>query len=140
MLKILSFLIAGAILSGNLVFGAGSARADEPSAAFAFYLDYLKTSATAQSIADIAPFMPSWWRARHESSDEESQAATVERVRKASQDLRDVALEKEEAVEDGVRLHLTAREQNDFPMRGTVLLMQDSGAFTVEESIWATSN
>ena len=131
---------------GAAIFGlsvllslAAVATADEPSEAFAFYLDYLQTAAHAETIADIAPFMPPWWRARYESADEATQAGALERIRDLGRDLKQVTLEQEQAVEDAVRLTLTALEQNDFPMRGEVLLVREAGSFIVEESRWATS-
>ncbi len=140
MSKSLPILVMSVAFVLSTVFGAGVASAgDEPSEAFAFYLSYLKAAAQAETINDIKTFMPSWWRSRYESSDQEAQAAAVARIRKGSQDLQKVMLEKEESVDDGVRLHMTAQEKNDFPMRGDVLLILESGAFTVEEQKWATS-
>lgn len=122
-----------------LVVAASSVLGDESSKGFTFYLEYLEAASKAESVNEIAPFMPSWWRSRYESGDAESQAGVVERNRKSANDLRDVALEKEEPVDGGVRLHMTGKGPHDFPMRGNVLLLEESGSLTIEESMWATS-
>jgi hypothetical protein len=132
-----------------LVFGASSALeaysfrasgASESSEAFTFYLNYLKTAAAAETVSDVAPFMPSWWRSRYESADSDTQRGAVERLGKLAQDLQELTLEKEEPVDGGgVRLHLTARDQNDASMRGEVLILPESGSLVVEESKWATA-
>lgn len=128
--------IASFALCANLFLAMGSAaNASGSSPAFNFYLTYLERTAMADGVDDIAVFMPAWWNQRMRSSSVEDQAAAVERIRKSSQALEEVALEGEEPVDSGVRLHMTARS-NDLPMRGTVLLSTESGAFKVEESSW----
>lgn len=129
-----------AILSiGLFMGGSRSAVADESSDAFAFYLEFLKTAAAADTLDDIAGFMPSWWRERYGSADEARKASTLARKKDIAGDLLEVALEKGEVVDDGVRLHMTAKEKNGFPMRGEILLVVDGGSFVVEEEKWATS-
>ena len=140
MLKGFSHFIAGAVVCAALVSGSGRASmAENSSEAFEFYLGYLKTAAAAEAIGEIAPFMPGWWRGRYETADEATQASALERQSKLARDLKDVVLEKEESLDDGVRLHMTATEQNDFPMRGEVTLMRESDSFVIEETKWATS-
>ncbi|WP_282610758.1 hypothetical protein [Pelagibius sp. Alg239-R121] len=140
MLKEISGFVVGAVLCTAVILGGGRVSlADETSEAFAFYLDYLKTAAAAEKIADVAPFMPDWWRGRYESADEATQASALERQSKLARDLKDVNLESEESLDDGVRLNMTATEQNDLPMRGVVTLMRSSDSFVIEETKWATS-
>ena len=133
-------LLVGAILCIGIALGADkSVRAEDPSQAFDFYLEFLKTSAEAQSFDEIAPFMPVWWRTRYESTDEATKASAFEWKVKQARDLHAITLEKAEAKDGGVRLHMTAKEQNDFPMTGEVLLVGDSGNFVVAEEVWTMS-
>jgi hypothetical protein len=138
-LKKLSGLLASALICSVFFVGGGAALADDSSEGFAFYLEFLKTAATADDLGEIAPLLPSWWRERYESADETTKADILERKSKLARDLQEVALDKAEAQDDGLRLHMTAKEQNGFPMRGNVLLVRESGSFVVEEEIWATS-
>jgi hypothetical protein len=138
-LKKLSGLLASVLICSVFVVGGGAALADDSSEGFAFYLEFLKTAATADDLGEIAPLLPSWWRERYESADETTKADILERKSKLARDLQEVALDKAEAQDDGLRLHMTAKEQNGFPMRGNVLLVRESGSFVVEEEIWATS-
>ena len=138
-LKKLSGLLASALICSVFVVGGGAALADDSSEGFAFYLEFLKTAATADDLGEIAPLLPSWWRERYESADETTKADILERKSKLARDLQEVALDKAEAQDDSLRLHMTAKEQNGFPMRGNVLLVRESGSFVVEEEIWATS-
>jgi hypothetical protein len=86
-------------------------------------------------MSDVSGYMPSWWNERQQSASAEDKAAAVERIRKASLALKEVALQREEPVDAGVRLQLTARTDG-IPMTGSVLLIKESGAFKVEESMW----
>jgi hypothetical protein len=138
-LKKLSGLLASALICSVFVVSGGAALADDSSEGFAFYLEYLETAAAADDLGEIAPLLPSWWRERYESADEVTRAGALERKSKLARDLQEVALEKAEAQDDGLRLHMTAKEQNGFPMRGNVLLVRESSSFVVEEEIWATS-
>jgi hypothetical protein len=138
-LKKLSGLLASALICSVVVVSGGAALADDSSEGFAFYLKFLNTAAAADDLGEIAPLLPSWWRERYESADEATKAGALERKSKLARDLQEVALEKAEAQDDGLRLHMTAKEQNGFPMRGNVLLVRESGSFVVEEEIWATS-
>lgn len=97
--------------------------ASQDSEAFTYYLRYLEASATAQTLADVTPFMPEWWRSRYARADPEAQASALARIQSVGRDLAKVSLEKEESVPDGVRLHMTARAKDDLPMRGEVLLV-----------------
>jgi len=138
-LKKLSGILVSALICSVFVVSGGAALADDSSEGFAFYLEFLKTAAAADDLGEIAPLLPSWWRERYESADEATKAGALERKSKLARDLQEVALDKAEAQDDGLRLHMTAREQNGFPMRGNVLLVRESGSFVVEEEIWATS-
>ena len=121
-----------------IVIALNAAADSGNSEGFSFYRNYLKIASEAETINDIAAYMPAWWRSRYEAADQQTQTAAVERTRNTALDLKDVVLVKEEAVENGVRLHMTATEQNGFPMEGKVLLIKESSMFTVEESKWAT--
>lgn len=138
-LKKLSGLLASTLICSVFVVSGGAALADDSSEGFAFYLEFLKTAAAADDLGEIAPLLPSWWRERYESADEATKADALERKSKLAKDLQDVALDKAESQDDGLRLHMTAKEQNGFPMRGNVLLVRESGSFVVEEETWATS-
>lgn len=128
--------LASLLLGASLFFAISSAAAATASSpAFTFYLDYLQHTAAAKDMGDISGYMPSWWNDRQQSTNSVDKAAAVERIRKASAALKKVALDREEVTDDGVRLHMSART-NDLPMTGTVLLIKESGAFKIEESIW----
>ena len=139
MLKTVSGWMSAVVICAAMFLGGGDSHAEEPSEAFGFYLNYLKTASSADAISDISPFMPSWWRGRYESADESTQSGALERQRKLARDLKDILLEKEEILDEAVRLHMTATEQNDLPMRGEVLLVREGDGFVLEETKWATS-
>jgi hypothetical protein len=124
-----------ALLASAFLPVDSAAKATESSPAFSFYLTFLDRTAKTGSMADVAAFMPAWWNERQQSASAEDQAAAVERIRNSSQALKEVALEREEPVDSGVRLHMTARSA-DLPMQGTVLLIEEAGTFKVEESSW----
>ncbi len=128
--------LASVVLGVSLLLAMSSAAAANPaSPAFKFYLDYLEHAATAKDIVDVGGYMPSWWNERQQSASAEDKAAAVSRIRKASLALKEVALQREEPADGGVRLQLTARTDG-MPMTGSVLLIKESGAFKVEESMW----
>jgi len=127
-------LVAGLLAGLFLTVAAGA----EPSAGFDFYRGFLEKTAAADSLDDILPFMPDWWRDRY-ASDPERGAAALERLRSSSQNLRNVELEKEEASGSGFVLHMKARDPNDLPMKGKVTLVEEGGSLRVEESMWATA-
>ena len=126
------------VLAAVLAFALGP-KAEAEADAFGFYLEFLRVAAAAEEISEISHFMPSWWRRRYEAAGEADQAAVVARTRQLAQDLQDVRLQRAEAVEKGVRLHMTARDANDFPMRGEVLLRRVSDGYRLEATRWATS-
>jgi len=105
--------------------------------AWTVYRELVTECETATSMAALLPFLPQWRHERYQAADETSRKEALERICKATRDLEDMALVRQEATDGGTIIHLTA-SWNGLPMKGKVTLLLEGEALKVEEWTWAT--
>ena len=125
----LMILVSGAAA----VPGAGE-PAKSPTQA---YLDYHAAVLKAQALSEVLPHLSAAYRGMLESRPKKDHPVWLERL-KDTANVKDLKIGKETIADDKCTLEGTATSARGNALHGKVNLVQEGGAWKLDEEFWAT--
>jgi hypothetical protein len=126
--------LAAALLLGTVLPPLLAAQAKTPTQA---YLEYRTVAAQATSLEQLFPYLSKEWRGLLDQQPAGQRPEWLGRLRDWAR-VRELAIVKETVTGDEGSLEVTGREATGQSTKGLISLVQEDGAWKLDEEAWAT--